>query len=281
MNRLRFLVTRRWLSYIGCAILFAIACVLLANWQLARSKEAATANAIVAQNFNGPAVPLGEALPGLTSFDAAQKWQRVTVAGVYLPEKQLLVRNRTIGTGPGYEVLTPLRLDDGALFVVDRGWIPVADTGGGPSRVAAPPAGRVTVTARLKPSEPRLQGQTASGDQVPTVQLHDIARMLGGRVYTGAYGVLQTQQPAPHTALTPVVTSPPTQDEGLHWSYMIQWIIFALIGFFGLGYAIRQEYKHRNDDADAASRRAAEKAARRSGKPRTDAEIEDDLLDAR
>ena len=98
-------------------------------------------------------------------------------------------------------------------------------------------------------------------------------------MYTGAYGLHDAEDPAPATAPTPTVTAPPTQDEGLHWSYMIQWIIFALIGFFGLGYALRTEYRKLNEDDPDEQARAAERARRRARK-RTDADVEDELLGA-
>ena len=42
----RFAFSRRWLGYLGVAIVFAIVCVLLSNWQLARASEkVATINA--------------------------------------------------------------------------------------------------------------------------------------------------------------------------------------------------------------------------------------------
>ena len=69
------------------------------------------------------------------------------------------------------------------------------------------------------------------------------------------------------------------QDEGLHRSYMIQWVIFALIGFFGLGYAVRQEYRLRNVD-DPAERQRAEERERRRASKKSDADIEDEILDA-
>jgi cytochrome oxidase assembly protein ShyY1 len=279
VNRWRFAFTRRWLTYLACAIVFAIACGLLSNWQLNRSKEAAAANTLIAKNFDAPAVPLGDALPTLRSFDAEQQWKRVTATGSYVQDDQLLVRNRATDSGPGFEVLTPLRLADGSLFIVDRGWVPVGNRGGQPDAVPRAQSGQVTVTVRLKASEPRLHGQSTSGNQVPTIMLRDIHGKLGGAMYTGAYGVLQTERPAPAHPLTPVVSSPPTKDEGMHWSYMIQWIIFALIGFFGLGYAIRQEYKHRNEDAPEQREREAARAAKRARKGKTDAETEDELLD--
>ncbi|MBW8871025.1 MAG: SURF1 family protein [Leifsonia sp.] len=276
----RFAISRRWFGYLAFAIVFAIACGFLSNWQLARSKEAAAANALVTENFDSKPVPLTEELPGLSAYSPKQEWRRVTVTGTYERDKQLLVRNRPFNGSPGFEVLTPLRTADGALFIVDRGWVPTGNTTDTPDHVPAAPAGTVTVVARLKASEPAIPGRTATGSQVGTIQLSVVQQKLGGAdVYTGAYGLLDSEDPAPATAPTPTVTSPPTQDEGLHWSYMIQWIIFALIGFFGLGYALVTEYRKRNSDDPAERARAAERERRRRAK-RTDADVEDELLDA-
>ena len=276
----RFAFSRRWLGYLAFAIVFAIACGFLSNWQLARSKEAAAANALVTANFDQSPVPLADELPTLGAYSPKQEWKRVTVTGTYERDKQLLVRNRPFNGSPGFEVLTPLRTADGSLFIVDRGWVPTGNTTDSPDHVPAAPAGTVTVVARLKASEPAIAGRTATGDQVGTIQLSVVKEKLGGAdVYTGAYGLLASEDPAPATAPTPTVTSPPTQDEGLHWSYMIQWIIFALIGFFGLGYALITEYRKRNSDDPAERERAAARERRRRAK-RTDADVEDELLDA-
>ncbi|UAJ77872.1 SURF1 family protein [Leifsonia sp. ZF2019] len=276
----RFAFSKRWLGYLAFAVAFAIACGFLSNWQLARSKEAAAANALIAQNFDSKPVPLTEELPSLTAYAKNQEWTRVTVTGTYEPDRQLLARNRPFNGNPGFEVLTPLRTADGALFIVDRGWVPTGNDSDDPDTVPAPPTGTVTVVARLKASEPAISGRTASGDQVGTIQLSVVKEKLGGAdVYTGAYGLLDSEDPAPATAPTPTVTTPPTQDEGLHWSYMIQWIIFAIIGFFGLGYALRTEYRKRNEDDPAEKARAAERERKRALK-RTDADVEDELLDA-
>jgi cytochrome oxidase assembly protein ShyY1 len=274
----RFAFSRRWLGYLAFAIVFAVACGFLSNWQLARSKEAAAANALVTANFDSRPVPLTDELPNLGSFSPKQEWRRVTVAGTYERDHQLLVRNRPFNGSPGFEVLTPLRTADGSLFIVDRGWVPTGNTNDRPDHIPAAPSGTVTVVARLKASEPAISGRTAVGDQVGTIQLSVVKQKLGGAdVYTGAYGLLDSEDPAPATAPTPTVTSPPTQDEGLHWSYMIQWIIFALIAFFGLGYAVRQELRMRVLDAEDAAGVAPERA---HPAKKTDAEIEDEILDA-
>ncbi|MCX7521612.1 SURF1 family protein [Microbacterium sp. STN6] len=279
MHRWRFAFSRRWLGYLAFAIVFAIACAFLSAWQHARGDEAAAANALVARNFNAPAVPLGDALADLDAFSPSQEWKRVTARGVYERDKQLLVRNRPTDSGPGFEVLTPLRLADGSLFVVDRGWVPTGSHSDAPDSVGAAPTGTVTVTVRLKPSEPALDGRTTVGNQIPSIQLSAVAARYGGAVYTGAYGLLQSQTPAAAHPLTPVVSTPPNRDEGLHWSYMIQWVIFALIGFFGLGYAIRTEYRKRYEDEPDMRAKAEARARRAARRAPSDAEVEDELLD--
>jgi cytochrome oxidase assembly protein ShyY1 len=275
-----FAFSRRWFGYLAFAIVFAIACGCLSAWQLARSKEAAAANALISENFDSHPVPLTEELTRLDAFSPKQEWKRVTVTGTYERDHELLVRNRPFNGGPGFEVLTPLRTASGALFIVDRGWVQPGNSEDSPDTVPAAPSGTVTVIARLKPSEPGIPGRSAAGNQVGTIQLSVVKQKLGGAdVYTGAYGLLDSQKPSPASAPTPTVTDPPVQDEGLHWSYMIQWIIFALIGFFGLGYALRTEYRKRNEDDPEEKVRAAERQRKRALR-RTDADVEDDLLDA-
>jgi cytochrome oxidase assembly protein ShyY1 len=276
MTGWRLILTRRWLGYLAFAVAFAIACGFLSSWQLSRGKDAAAANAVIEANFHSTPVPLEAVLPSLDAFQPDQQWRRVTVTGTYLPEDELLVRNRPTSAGPGFEVLTPLRLEDGSVFIVDRGWVPTGEEHDAPDAIPAPPAGEVTVIARLKPSEPRLNARTGSGDQLATIELPAVKSKIGGSVYTGAYGVLDTQTPAPAQSLTPVLMTEPTQDEGLHWSYMIQWIIFALIAFFGLGYAVRQEYRLRRQDDDPDYRAQERKRPAK----KTDSQIEDELLDS-
>ena len=57
----RFLISRRWLTYLGLAIVFAIACVLLSRWQMARLDEAKANVDLVTRNYDAPPVPFTQA----------------------------------------------------------------------------------------------------------------------------------------------------------------------------------------------------------------------------
>jgi len=279
MRRWRFALGGRWFGYLAFAILFALACVLLSQWQFARRDEAVAAITKVQENYDAVAVPLEEALADTSAFDDSQEWTPVTISGTYLIDEQLLVRSRPFGGRPGFEVLTPLLIDDGNIFIVNRGWVPTGNEQDSPDFVPAPPTGTVEVEARLKPGETNLRGRSAPEGQISTINLPTIAAKLGDTVYTGAYGQLVTESPAPVDA-RPAAAVKPEEDEGPHLSYAFQWIIFAFFGFFGLGYALRTEYRLINADDPEEQERAAERERKAKAKPLTDDEIEDAILDA-
>lgn len=277
MNGWSFLLSRRWAGYLALTIVFALVSSGLGAWQLARRAEARAEVAKIDANYDASPVPVAEALPTLGAFDESRKWLPVTLSGTYLTDDELLVRNRPRNANPGFEVLTPFRLDDGTVFVVNRGWLPTGQEQDAPDVVPEAPAGRVTVVARLKAGEPTLPGRTASGNQIATINLVDIAERLDTPTRTGAYGLLASEDPP--AAERPLAVDRPIRDEGPHLSYALQWFVFALLAFIGLGWAARQEYRTVNVDDPAERQRAKTRARREAAKPRGDGEIEDAVLD--
>ncbi|MCW4459476.1 SURF1 family protein [Microbacterium sp. MPKO10] len=273
-----FAFSWRWGGYLAVAIVFAVVCGFLSNWQVSRLHEKEQIQALVDRNWSADPVPLDEIVPDRTTFDDSHEYQPVSMTGEYLVDDQVLVRNRPRSGKPGFEVITPLRLDSGAIFMVDRGWVPTGNEQDHPDSIPAPPDGTVTVVARVKPGEPELPGRSASGDQIATIHLPDLASRVGGDSYTGAYGLLVSESPEPSDA-RPLAAFQPEVNEGMHLSYAIQWVIFALLAFAFLGYAIRQEYRLRNAD-DPRVRESEERRERKRREKRTDADVEDELLDS-
>jgi cytochrome oxidase assembly protein ShyY1 len=274
----RFAISRRWFGYLAVAIVFAIVCVLLSNWQLSRRAEKESEIDRVALNFDAPTIPLEEALPKLGSFTLADEWHPVSMTGTYLEDQELLVRNRPRDGNAGFELLTPLQLANGTVFIVDRGWLPAGESQDLPDSIPAPPSGEVQVVARIRPGEPTLPGRGAADGQVATINLPQIAEIHGDKLYTGAYGLLVSESPAPRDA-APLPAQKPVPDEGPHLSYAFQWIVFAIMGFLFLGYAIRQEYRIRNSDDPKEQQRAAARARKAAAKTKSDADVEDEILE--
>ncbi len=258
---------RRWGGYIALVVVFGIACGLLSWWQLSRREEAVDEIAKVEANYDAPVASLDELLPDPAGWDDALEWRPVALSGQYLVDQQLLVRNRPREGRPGFEVLVPFRLDDGSVFVVDRGWLPLGSAQDAPDVVPAAPAGEVEVTVRLKPGEPTLPGRSAPAGQIATIHLADVA----GADYTGAYGLLADESPAPDTR--PAAAIKPDADEGPHLSYALQWILFAVLAIVGLVWAYRREKR-------IAALPEEERAAARTARvPSRDDLDEDALLD--
>jgi cytochrome oxidase assembly protein ShyY1 len=278
VNGWRFAFTWHWARYLALAVVFALVCVGLCLWQLDRRNTALVELGRIDANYSAEPVPLGDVLGDLDAFSPDQKWTPVTMTGTYLPDEELLVRNRPYNSGPGFEVLTPLLLADGSVFIVDRGGLPTGRLQDSPDVIPAAPSGEVTVTARLKPGEPTLPGRSAPAGQIASIQLDDIAGMLDRPTYTGAYGLMMSEDPAP--AERPLAAAKPVRDEGPHLSYAFQWLVFALFGFFGLGYGLRQEYRRVNEEDPDEIERAEARRAKDATRARTDAEIEDELIDA-
>lgn len=265
----------RWTAYVAVAIVFAIACAFLSNWQFTRNAERSEQLELIEANYDQPAVPLSEVLAEGAELAPLDEWRPVTLTGEYLADDQLLVRNRPHGGTAAFEVLVPFRLDDGRVVVVNRGWVRPGEDQPDPDTVPAAPAGETTVVVRMRPGEPLpSSGRSAPEGQVPTINLPLIAGIVGtdaAQLETGAYGVMVSELPEPATL--PERLESPSEDPGPHLSYAVQWILFALMGFIFIGYVIRTELRLKREEAED---RAPSPAPSRRDR---DADEEDALLD--
>ena len=256
---------RRWGGYLALVIVFAVACGLLSWWQWSRRAEAVAEIDKIEANYDAPPALLDTLVPELADADDSVEWRPVELTGEYLVDEQVLVRNRPRNSDAGFEVLVPLRLADGTVFVVDRGWVPAGENLEAPDAVPSAPEGEVTVVVRLKPGEPEIPGRSAPEGQLATIKLQDVADLVGEPTYTGMYGLLVSEDPVP--AESPLAAVRPVDDEGPHLSYALQWIAFGILAFIGLVWAVRRE---RVIAAGGVIPKRRER----------DAEVEDALLDS-
>lgn len=255
MRRFRFLLSREWLGYFAFLLVFAIVCIGLSNWQFARKDEAARQNAAIAANWNADPSPLLSVVAADGTVDDGTRYRPVSLRGEYIASAILYARNRTENGQAGFEQLVPFRdQESGLTVIVSRGWIPTADQGALPDSLPAPPAGTVSLVARLASPEQSLGRQSPPG-QVASIALGDIRTALGSvlgsdRLFVGGYGKAVSEQPPGSGSLT--AESEPSFDEGLHLSYALQWIAFAVLGAVGFVYALRTTLRHQHEDAEAA-----------------------------
>lgn len=257
-------LSSRWLGYLALTVAFSIVSVFFGLWQWDRREMAVEAIERVNANYDQAPVAVEQFLGPEGSFDISLEWLPVSMSGAYQEDEQVLVRTRPRGGQVGFEILVPFRTVEGASIIVNRGWVPTGEASDFPDQVPSPPQGEVTVTGRLKPPEPTLQGRGAPEGQLSSIDLVTYQELLGYPIEQGFFIALMTEQPAAETqALAPVK---PVPDEGPHLSYTLQWFVFAIMAFFAYGWLLRNEF--RTSQGMLPPRRSQ----------RTDAEEEDALL---
>jgi surfeit locus 1 family protein len=133
--------------------------VSLGMWQLERKAWKEGQIATLAQRLSAPPVALPDPSAWLQLAAPHDEFTRVTVTGEFLHDREATVYTtgssmREGSTGrPGYWIFTPLRLDGGAVVMVNRGFVP--DGKQDPAtRPAGEIAGPVNVVGALRWPEP-------------------------------------------------------------------------------------------------------------------------------
>jgi cytochrome oxidase assembly protein ShyY1 len=271
IRRLAFLFRPGWVALGVTVIAFTYLCFsVLAPWQLGKNTRISRENGQIRQSLTAPPVPLTTLLPQQNSSAPEAQWRRVTATGHYLSDKQLLVRLRTAGGEPALEVLTPFVTDGGPTVLIDRGYVRPQQNSPVPP-IPPPPGGTVTVTARLRDSEPPVPGKApfTSGGVLQVYSI-DTGRIpaLTGVPLAGSYLQLADGQPGGLG-----VVEVPHLDAGPFLSYGIQWIAFGILAPVLLGYFVYTEIRVRRAHGhgtatDAAPVTPGEKLADRYGRRR-------------
>jgi len=232
----RFLISARWLGLAALTALLVGVMIMAGQWQLDRYHERSEINARIDAARTAEPAPFREELPapsgtaGTAGRPAppAAEWSRVTMTGRYDGQHQFLVRGRTVEGKVGFEVVTPLVLDDGTAVLVDRGWI-AAPAGGAAARpeVPAAPASTVTVSGRVAPPESRARAPERINGTLE-VRRVAAARLAGALPYPvyGSHVLLDADKPG-STGLVAVPS--PYENAWQNGGYVVQWWLFALL----------------------------------------------------
>jgi len=240
VNYLR-LSHKRWIGWLLVAIVFAIACVFLSQWQFDRRAHRVAEISLVEKNYDASPIALdAKMLEGQASKVNSLKWHPVSVSGHYLPDQAVLARNRPKSGQPGFESVVPFVTDAGAILAVSRGWLPTGNLQDSPDSIPLPSPEAQTITARLVPSEQKVDRAAPTG-QVANLHLPAIAESTGLDLNTSWYLVMQSES-VPQ-AKAPAQLLRPSTDEGNHLSYALQWILFGILAFAVLVWAIHREYE--------------------------------------
>lgn len=249
----RFLLSRQWVIITLVALLLVPTMIWLGFWQMDRHDERAARNQLVTDALAADPVPVERlASPG-HAVTRAERYRTVTATGRFETDDEVVVRRRTNGDDEvGFHVLTPFVLADGAVLLVNRGWIP-AD---GPSQTAfpdipAPPRGEITIRGRLMPDETTEASGIKDLEGLPDRQIMLVdsereAERLGTRVL-GGY-VAQTA-PEPEGGTPQQLANPGKENAALNYAYAVQWWLFAAAVPVGWVVLVRREHRERTGAA--------------------------------
>ena len=110
-------IDRRDLAALVIALLIAATCIRLGVWQLDRLHARRERNALLLVARARPPLEVNGSLPADSARD-----RRLRAHGVYDYRHERLWHPRSYQGVPGVDLVTPLRLGDGAAVLVDRGW---------------------------------------------------------------------------------------------------------------------------------------------------------------
>ena len=196
------------------AIVVAAACVRLGMWQLDRLHERRARNALLLAARARLPLAVDASLPADSARD-----RRLHARGVYDYAHERLWHARSYEGVPGVDLVTPLRLADGAAVLVDRGWAPSPDA----FHLDQPAyrEGDSAVVLGVGMLAPRGRGDVDPAtlrDSVPYRLLPFVVQQLPPS--TALYRPLP-----PGLIRWPI----PEISDGPHLSYAIQWFSFAVI----------------------------------------------------
>ncbi|MFC5496011.1 SURF1 family protein [Caenimonas terrae] len=213
------------------AVLGIAAGLALGGWQLSRAAQKNAMHAAMEQHRNLPALD-GRELAGAADPQAVV-WRPVRLQGRWLPEHTVYLDNRQMQAKPGFDVLTPLRIDGtDKVVVVQRGWVqrnfldrtrlPAIET----------PAGVVEVSGLIAPPPPKLYA-FSTAESGPIRQNLDLGE-LRARTGLPLLTTLSVQQVGPASGGLLREWTPPGSGVEKHYGYAFQW--FALSALIAVLY---------------------------------------------
>jgi cytochrome oxidase assembly protein ShyY1 len=231
----RFLLRPKWIAFHLLVVLLVVVMVNLGFWQLRRLDERKAFNSSLASREELPVTEYADVVTAGVDPDDVE-WRPVRVTGTYVADDQLLIVNRSQDGAAGRNVVTPLRIANGALLLVNRGFVPEAVD------IPPPPTGEVAIVGRLRASEERRTGQLTES---PDRDVHEFQRLDIDRISPQLPGPVEPVfveliESVPAQGDLPAPVPAPERSEGPHLSYAIQWFIFSICAVVGWFFAVRR-----------------------------------------
>jgi len=236
--------SRKWLFTTLLVFAGTAVCIRLGIWQLDRLAHRRAFNSQVQSMRAAEPLDLNQEIP---SAIESMEWRAVTVTGEYDFENQVALRNRYHEGQFGYDLITPLLFDGGAVLV-DRGWIPAVGNSLPSDWSQYDKPGQVTVTGQLRLGQDKPVIGGVGDPEFTSTRPHldfwnnlNVARIDEQISYELLPAFIQPDPEQGH-AEPPIPTQPVLElTEGSHLGYAFQWFSFAAILFCGYPFYLRKQ----------------------------------------
>jgi cytochrome oxidase assembly protein ShyY1 len=219
-------------------------CITAGFWQYERGMDRRAESALLKENIDLPAIDFPTQSTGTTqptrTLEELQ-WRKFLIAGSFIPENEILLRNRYYNDQYGYGVATLFRLLDGRKVWIDRGWVKAGASATEPPIVEATPTGDVNLLVRFRSDnlEAKIAGSFfATGDNGDQLARWNAEAKVESEEF---YFDLIGGDFLPDVAS---VFSPP--GSGPHIAYAIQWWFFAALVLFGRFLIAREDLRKKS-----------------------------------
>jgi cytochrome oxidase assembly protein ShyY1 len=215
------------------ALVLIALCLLASQWQWNKGQTQTSQNSIIKANIVKS--PLGSL--ARVAVPINYQWQRVSLAGHFITDKQILVRNRYYQGQYGFEVLHLFQSAQGKIWI-NRGWVKAGATAETPPQIPAISTIDTRILTRIRSEDLSRQLQ-GSFFALPhkSQSVFTSAQQFSESDFNFYLDLLQSDTPQ-NKPLSPIDL--PDLSNGPHYAYAIQWLAFALLTLIGRGLLFRE-----------------------------------------
>lgn len=223
----------RWIALTAFLIIMTYLFVRLSDWQFDRYNQKIESNKVTTIALSSEPLDLTD----LSQVSTLKDWQRVSIKGEFVNSDAKLLRRQYLKSSLGFWVISPLKLNNGQVILINRGWIPIANSSTTQQEIPTSPVGEVVVIGYVQ----TLKDKRDEPEDLPINQINYLkSTNFSSQPLSTNYIQLASITPIDNQ----VATIPlPELSNGPHFSYAIQWILFALMLPIGWYVLLKNENK--------------------------------------
>ena len=223
----------RWIALTAFLLIMIYLFIRLSDWQFDRYNTRIQINEITTTALSSEPINLTD----LSQLSDLKDWQKVSIKGEFVNSDAKLLRRQYLESSLGFWVITPLKLDNDQVILVNRGWIPIAESSTSQQEIPSSPQGGVTIIGYVQ----TLKDTRSEPEDLPLNQINHLnSTNFSSQPLSTNYLQLASMTPMDNqVAIIPL----PELSNGPHFSYAIQWILFALMLPIGWYVLLKNENK--------------------------------------